>query len=153
MRRMFLQLMAVAALSGMGLSAQGPGRFHDGGGVGDSASRIERRISFLTALLTLTAAQVTQATTIYTNSAAATAPLQTTLSTARDSIDAAVRSNSTSTIDQLSTQIGTLHGQILAIQNKAEAAFYAILTAEQRTRLDAVGSGRGDRSGLRGGIR
>ena len=37
-------------------------------------------------------------------------------------------------------QIGTLSGLALAAQSKADAAFYALLTAEQRTRYEAVGN-------------
>jgi hypothetical protein len=47
-----------------------------------------------------------------------------------------VKSNNTATIDPLTTTIGSLTGQILDIQNKADAAFYAILTADQQTALN-----------------
>lgn len=112
------------------------------GGVADTATSIERRIAYLKALLTLTDAQVASATTIYTNATATTAPLQTSLATARESLTAAIKANTTATIDSLSTQIGALNGQITAAQSKASAAFYALLTAEQRTRFDAVDGGR-----------
>jgi hypothetical protein len=45
------------------------------------------------------------------------------------------QSNTTSTIDQLSSAIGSLYGQIVDIQNKADAAFYATLTSAQQTTL------------------
>jgi hypothetical protein len=99
-------------------------------------------VAFLTALLTLTTAQAQQATTIFTNAAAAVTPIQTNLDAARTSLRAAVQANNTAQIDQLSTQTGTFSGQVTAAQSKAEAAFLALLTAEQRTRYDAVG-GRG----------
>ena len=69
--------------------------------------------------------------------------------TARASLKDASKSNSTANIDSLSTQIGTLTGQLTAIQSKADAAFYALLTADQKTRYDAVGSGRGPGGGGR----
>jgi len=50
-----------------------------------------------------------------------------------------VKSNATSTIDSLAAQIGTATGQIVDIQNKADAAFYAILTAAQQTTLNSTG--------------
>ena len=145
------QLLVIATVSTFSLAAQGgPGGIHEmrGAGLGadavqNSADAIARRITFLTSLLTLTTAQASEATSIFTNAATTVGPLQTELSTARTSLREAVRANNTSAIDQFSTQIGTLTGRIAAAQNRADAAFYALLTAEQRTRFDAVGGGRG----------
>ena len=109
----------------------------------DTATIVANRVARLTKLLTLTTAQATQATTIFTNSLNAITPLQTTLSTDRTSLTAAVKADATSTIDQLSASIGTLSGQILDIQSKADAAFYALLDATQKTTLDASHGGRG----------
>jgi len=132
----FLRGSAVAALVAGALFAQS--QF---GGPRDPAAMIENRVAHLTALLTLTPSQVTQATTIFTNAQTASSTLQTTLNADRTSMQAAVKTNSTSTIDQLASSIGTLTGQITAIQNKAEAAFYAILTPAQQTALGAAGGG------------
>jgi hypothetical protein len=85
---------------------------------------------------------VTQATTIFTDALAAVTPLETSVNADYTSMQTAVKSNATATIDSLSANIGTLTGQILDVQNKADAAFYAILTADQQTILNA-GSGRG----------
>ena len=137
------KLLMISTVSAFLLAAQGPGRFDHpggppGGGAQNTADGIARRVEFLTALLTLTTAQAQQVTTIFTNAAAAVTPIQTNLDTARTSLKAAVQANNTAQIDQLSTQIGAFSGQITAAQSKAEAAFYALLTAEQRTRYDAV---------------
>lgn len=138
------KMMLLAALSWGAAYAQGNRPPHDGmgGGAADTASSIDRRIAYLKALLTLMDAQVASATTIYTNAAAAIAPLQSSLATARESLTTAIKGNATASIDSLSTQIGSLNGQITAAQSKASAAFYALLTAEQRTRFDAVDGGR-----------
>jgi hypothetical protein len=146
------RMILLSALSIGAVLAQGPGFRGQGGGdrVLDSATSIDRRIAFLKALLTLTDAQVTQATTIYTNAAATITPLQTSLQTARESLTAAVKSNAVTTIDQLAAQIGMASGQILAAQSKADAAFYALLTATQKTTFDAVGT-HGPRGGGPGG--
>src|SRR5438552_2717248 len=103
----------------------------------DPATEVADRVARLTTLLTLTAAQVTQATTIFTDALAAVTPLETSLNTDYASLATAVKSNATATIDSLSASIGTLTGQILDVQNKADAAFYAILTAAQQTTLNA----------------
>jgi Spy/CpxP family protein refolding chaperone len=137
------KIMLLAALSLGAAYAQGDRPPHDGmGGAADTATSIDRRIAYLKALLTLTDAQVASATTIYTNAAATITPLQTSLATARESLTTAIKGNATATIDSVSTQIGSLNGQITAAQSKATAAFYALLTADQRTRFDAVDGGR-----------
>jgi Spy/CpxP family protein refolding chaperone len=111
----------------------------------DPATIVANKVTHLTALLTLTTAQASQATTIFTNAQTAITPLQTTLSEDWTQLEAAVKSNSTSTIDQLATSIGTITAQITAIRSKADAAFYAILTTAQQTALDA------SRDGFEGG--
>lgn len=113
----------------------------------DPATVVANRVSRLTSLLTLTTAQAAQATTIFTNALTAITPLQTSLSGFRTSLQAAVKSNATATIDQLAASIGTTTGQITSIQNKADAAFYAILTADQQTILNAAGGFGGGRGG------
>ena len=76
--------------------------------------------------------------------------------TARTGLDAAVKANQTATIDTLSTQLGTYEGQKLSIQSKAQAAFYAILTADQQAKYDTLhgpggpGGGRGPGANFRG---
>jgi hypothetical protein len=100
-----------------------------------AATIVANQVARLTKLLTLTTAQQTQASTIFTNALTAITPLQTSEVAARQALPAAVKSNATATIDQLSTTIGSLEGQIMSIQNKADAAFYAILTADQQTKL------------------
>jgi Spy/CpxP family protein refolding chaperone len=105
----------------------------------DPATIVANQVTRLTALLTLTTSQAAQATTVFTNAQTAITPLQTTLSGYWTSLQAAVKSNATATIDQLATSIGTTTGQITAIQNKADAAFYAILTTAQQTTLNSSG--------------
>ncbi len=100
---------------------------------------VANKVARLASLLTLTTSQAAQATTIFTNEASAVSPLQTNLSTARTNMKAAVQTNATGTIDSLAAQIGTLTGQIASVQNKADAAFYAILTTDRQTKLNSSG--------------
>ena len=97
------------------------------------------QVARLTTLLNLTSAQAAQATTIFTTAATSTATLRTSLDTDMQSLQTAVKANAASTIDQVSANIGTLQGQMLAIQSKSDAAFRAILTADQQTKLDQLG--------------
>jgi Spy/CpxP family protein refolding chaperone len=138
--RLFTLTTALAA----SMLAQRMGPRAGGGTPPDPATMAQHQVERLTTLLNLTTAQASQATTIFSNAATATATLQTNLHTDRTALQAAVKSNSAATIDQLSTAIGTVEGQILAAQSKADAAFYAILTSDQQTKLDSLhGFGRG----------
>jgi len=150
---MLINLFRVTALGTLlatTMIAQGPFGDLTSSTPPDTATIVANRVARLTKLLALTTAQAAQATTIFTNSLNAITPLQTTLSTDRTSLAAAVKTNSISTIDQLSASIGSLNGQILDIQSKADAAFYAILDATQKTTLDASHTGRGGRGFGRG---
>jgi Spy/CpxP family protein refolding chaperone len=115
----------------------------------DPATIVQNRVARLTAQLGLSSAQASQATTIFLNAETALAPLQASLTQGRQSMQAAVKTDATSTIDQLAMTMGTLTGQISAIENKADAAFYAILTPDQQTTLgqSRVFGGGGFRSG------
>src|ERR1035438_9708877 len=103
------------------------------------AQMAQHRVQFLTTLLSLTADQQTQATTIFTNAATANATIHTSLKTAHTSLQTAIQNNDTATIDQTATAIGNLEGQSTATQAKADAAFYSILTADQKTKLGELG--------------
>ncbi len=113
----------------------------------DPATMVQRRVQRLTKMLSLTTDQAAQATTIFTNAETAITPIQTNLQTYRTSLETAVKGNQVGTIDTLAGQIGTAQGQVLDIQSKANAAFYAILTSDQQTKLNSMpgmlGGGRG----------
>ena len=106
----------------------------------DPATVVEHRVARLTALLGLSSEQAAQATTIFTNAETALAPFETSLRQAREALPAAVKSNATSTIDTLASSIGSATAQITAIQNKADAAFYTILNADQQAKLGQTGA-------------
>jgi hypothetical protein len=105
----------------------------------DSPADIANQIARLTKLLTLTGPQVTEATTIFTNASTALTPLETTLRTEYTALDTAIKADEKSTITSICTEIGTQTGEVLNIQNTADAAFYAILTTAQQTILNAHG--------------
>jgi Spy/CpxP family protein refolding chaperone len=119
------------------LFAQGPG------GRRDAASMVQRRVNFLTTLLSLTNNQQTEATTILTNAAASAAVVRTSLRTARQSLADGVTRNDSATIDQASTTIGNLTAQLTSTEAKSDAAFYQILTPDQQTKFNQLKSQRG----------
>jgi LTXXQ motif family protein len=129
------KLIALAALFPAALFAQRPFGVLTSSTPPDTATLVANQVARLTSLLSLTSSQQSEATTIFTNAANAISPLQTTMRTDYTSLQTAVKSNAISTIDQLSSAIGSLYGQIVDIQNKADAAFYAILTSAQQTTL------------------
>ena len=143
MKKSCRTLLLLTALSATVVFGQ-ESRMQRGGGLGGPS--IENRIARLTTLLTLTAAQQTQATSIFTAAQTTITTLRTSLSAARTALQTAVRANDATTITAQSTQIGTLTGQQVAAEASAEAAFYALLTPAQQTiynELRSGGFGRG----------
>jgi len=119
-------------------------------GGGDPADRV----AYLTGYLTLTDAQKTQATTIFTAADTALTTLRGTMTAARDALKPAIKENrSDAELDRLSAAIGTVYAQQTAVQAKAEAKFYALLTAEQKTKYDALANRTGGAPGAGGGRR
>jgi Spy/CpxP family protein refolding chaperone len=114
------------------------------------AEFVQRRIEHLTSALSLTTAQQQQATTIFTNAANAATALRDSSNAARQSLSAAVKSNDTTGIDLASTTIGNLTAQLTALNAKADAAFYLILTPDQQTKFNSL-KGPGGPGGFGGG--
>jgi Spy/CpxP family protein refolding chaperone len=115
----------------------------------DPAAMVQRQVEHLTQRLTLTPAQQAQANTIFTNAQTANQAVMTQLRQSRTSLSTAIKSNDTASIATVATQIGTLEGQMLANNSKAEAAFYAILTPDQQSKY-TPGAGFGGFGGRMG---
>lgn len=142
----------LAVMAGTALFGQRTFRPMDASGTAptppDPATMVANRVAHLTTLLDLTTAQANQATSIFTVSATASTPILTTLQTLHLNLQAATKANVSATIDALSTQIGTAQGQLLDLNTKADAAFYAILSPTQQTKYDSLGhSGPGGHGG------
>jgi Spy/CpxP family protein refolding chaperone len=121
-------LMLVAALP---VLAQGPR------GRGNS-------LDFLAGYLTLTDAQKTAATAIFAAAETASETARGSLTAARTALNTAVKANaSDAELDRLAAAVGVIDGQLAGIQAKAQAKFYALLTAEQKTKYDALQAERG----------
>lgn len=152
----FTKLLALSVLSlGISFAQFGPGGGRRGMGAGanfDPAAMLQRRIDMLTQRLSLSDTQKTQATKIFTDAQTAAQPLQASIQQNQTSLQAAVKKNDLGAIDQLSSAIGGLHGQVLSIQSKADGAFYAILTPEQQAKYaEGPGGGMGGRGAGRMG--
>ncbi len=155
MRNRLITLVTVGTLCATAILAQGRRPMGDRMGTPPDPDKMaERRVEMLNNMLSLTDAQVTQATTIFKNAAETAAGVQTKLQAGHDALRTAVKENNGAGIDEASANIGTLTGQLTAIHAKAEAAFYGILTADQRTKYDAMGPrGWGMGGGMGGGRR
>ena len=147
MKRSILTAAAIVALSTAGLMAQGHAErgFAAGNGTSsgntqttDPATLAARQVSFLTQLLTLTAGQVTQATGFFTTAITANQALATQETTARAALLAAIKANTTAAITTQATALGNIEAQEIANTAKADASFYALLTTDQKTKLDTL---------------
>lgn len=109
------------------------------------AQRIAHQVSRLTTLLTLNSAQQTQATAIWTQEETALSGVRDSMRTAHAALKTAVEANDTATIAAQATQIGELTTQEVSARATAEAAFYALLTADQQTKFKQLRGGPGGR--------
>ena len=97
--------------------------------------------------LNLTDSQKEQAKSIFSASRDQAKPLMQQLRDARKALNDAAKSGAPEAeIDRLANSLGPIQAQLAAVQSKAFAKFYALLTPEQRTKV-------GDRTGRMGGAR
>ncbi len=104
----------------------------------DPAAMMARRIDMLTKVLDLTDAQVETAKRIFTDEIAQMTAARAELDGVFAKMQTAVRANDLDTINSLAQTIGTVHGEVVAIQSKAQAAFRQILNPDQIAKLDAL---------------
>ena len=94
-------------------------------------ARLQRRMM---QALNLTADQKSQAKAIRQTTKQQAQPLAQQLKQQRQALTAAVEAGDSSKIQQLSTQVGTLQGQVLAVRSAGMAQFYALLTPDQKAK-------------------
>ena len=87
--------------------------------------------------LDLSADQKQQAKTILQGVRQQAQPLTQQLRQDRQSLTAAIQAGDSAKIQQLSTAVGTLQGQVLAIRSAGRAQFYALLTPDQKAKAEA----------------
>lgn len=97
------------------------------------------RIEFIGTVLSLTDEQKTEAKAIFDAAQTASTSLRETQALQRTALNDAAKSNAADgAIEDLAATLGATSGQLAAIQTKAFARFYSLLTAEQRTKLDEL---------------
>lgn len=128
----FVSLLATAGLA----QHRGPRHF-------EGESFAERRVHDMTRRVELTEQQRTQALAIFKDADREAGPLEDKLEQAERALREATRRNaSSSEIDQLATTVGTLTGQLAAINAKADTAFHNTLTPKQRESIQRGPRGR-----------
>ncbi len=125
--------------SGLMFAQPGRGPRDFGGAPPDPATMVQMRVNHLATTVNLTDAQKAQATSIFTNAVTAEQSIHTNLRAAQQNLATAIKNNDSASIDQIAATIGTYQGQLAAANAKAEAAFYAILTADQKANYNPGG--------------
>ena len=125
-----ITLMMAAALV-----AQPPARGRRGPGGGAPVDPSQRVENMLTRFLTLDATQQNQVHTILADAQVQSQGSGAQLKTLRTSLIDAIKTNNTAQIDSLTQQISLQQQQLEAIRSKAAAQIYAILSADQKTKL------------------
>jgi Spy/CpxP family protein refolding chaperone len=95
------------------------------------------RLTFLTSFLTLTAAQQEQAKTVLSDEESAVKPLMDQMKEASDELTSAMKTPD-GDIDEVAAQIGSISGQLVALDAKAAARIYQLLTSAQKQRFDQL---------------
>ena len=115
---------------------------------------VQRRVEMLTTVLGLTDSQKTQALKIFTEAQTAATTARAKITTYQDAMTAGVKKHDLTAIEQAAAALGTIHGNVLAINAKADAAFYIILTPDQQAKYDKMphGAGMGGMGGMGGGM-
>ncbi len=83
--------------------------------------------------LNLSATQKQQAKSIFQSARQTAQPLAQQLKQDRAALTAAIQAGDSAKIQQVSTEVGSLRGNVLAVRSQAMAKFYAVLTPEQKT--------------------
>jgi Spy/CpxP family protein refolding chaperone len=99
------------------------------------AAIAQHEVQRYTTLLSLTPAQVEQATTFFTTEATARQNARASEHTTHQALEAAIKANDTATIQSTATTLGQMEGEMLAAHAAAQAQFYATLTADQKTKF------------------
>ena len=99
------------------------------------AQMAQRQVQHYTTLLSLNSAQVEQATAFFTAEATSHGNARATERTAHQALDAAIKANDTATIKSTAATLGQMNGEMMAAHALAEAQFYAILDADQKSKF------------------
>ena len=86
--------------------------------------------------LNLTDTQKQQAKTIFQSARQTAQPLAQQLKQDRAALTVAIQAGDSAKIQQVSTEMGSLRGNVLAVRSQAMAKFYALLTPDQKIKAE-----------------
>lgn len=129
-------VVGMAALAAAMAMAQMRGGF--GGAQPDPARMVEARVAMLAQALGLTEAQKAQALKLFTDAQEAGQKFREEIQVARQEMQTAIKANDLAAIERNAREIGTATGEMTVIEARAQAAFYASLTPEQKTKYDQM---------------
>ena len=115
------------------------------------AAMAQREVARYTTLLTLTPQQVEQATTIFTTEATTASNSRTQEHAAHQALETAVKGNDTAAIQSNSATLGQIETERITAHANARAAFYALLSNDQKTKYSELEQEHMMGGGLRGG--
>jgi Spy/CpxP family protein refolding chaperone len=98
----------------------------------------QHQVQRYTTLLSLNANQVEQATTIFTTEATTAQNSRTTEHAAHQAMETAIKGNDTAAIQSTSATLGQISAERENAHALARAQFYAILTADQKTKYSQL---------------
>ena len=102
------------------------------------AMMAQHQVQRYTTLLSLTPAQVEQATAMFTAEATSRQNARATERTAHQALEAAIKANDTATIQSTAATLGQMEAESLTSHSMARAQFYAILTADQKSKFSEL---------------
>jgi Spy/CpxP family protein refolding chaperone len=101
----------------------------------DPAEMVQHHVEHLAKMLSLTAQQQQQATTLLTQVENNAKTTHDQMRTAHENLKTAVKNNDTAAIEQISNTIGNLTAQQTATHAKAMATFYQTLNPDQQSKF------------------
>lgn len=108
----------------------------------DPEKLAQMRAERLARMLALTEEQKAQALRIFADAQSAAERYQQEMQVARQALHTAIRANDVAAMDRAARDIGAAMAELTSIDARAEAAFYALLTPEQKAEYDSM-PGRG----------
>jgi Spy/CpxP family protein refolding chaperone len=102
------------------------------------AQIVAGQVARLTALLTLTSAQQTSATAIFTTAQTALAAVHASMKAQQTALQTAIVGNDATGIATAANQLGILDTQLVEARATGDAAFYQILTSTQQTQYKTL---------------
>jgi Spy/CpxP family protein refolding chaperone len=115
------------------------------------AAMAQHEVTRYTTLLTLTPAQVEQATTIFTTEATTGSNSRSQEHTARQALETAVKANDTAAIQSNAAALGQIETERLTAHSNARAQFYALLSSDQKSKYSELEQEHVMGGGFRGG--